>query len=223
MYDMPQSPYSEIFDDIYFSPEDGPAETRYVFLDGNNLPENFKDKDLFTIGETGFGTGLNFLMAWQAFEQQHAEGQKLHFISFEKYPLNKEDIKNAMGEFFPDEMMEAFLAAYPNEFLGVYEVDINEHIRLTLIFGDINDEIQKLEEKVDAWFLDGFAPSKNPDMWTETVFKNMARLSQDGTTIATFTAAGHVRRGLAEVGFEVEKTKGFGRKRDMTRGVYRGV
>jgi tRNA 5-methylaminomethyl-2-thiouridine biosynthesis bifunctional protein len=222
MYDMPQSPYSEIFDDIYFSPEDGPAETRYVFLDGNNLPENFKDKNIFTIGETGFGTGLNFLMAWQAFGKQREDGQKLHFISFEKYPLNKEDIQNAMGEFFPNEMINAFLAAYPEEYSGVYEADIHDYIRLTLIFGDINDEIQKLEEKVDAWFLDGFAPAKNPDMWTETVFRNMARLSHEETTVATFTAAGHVRRGLARVGFDVEKTKGFGRKRDMTKGVYRG-
>ena len=126
MYDMPQSPYSEIFDDIYFSPEDGPAETRYVFLDGNNLPENFKGKDLFTIGETGFGTGLNFLMAWQGFEDVRTNGQKLHFISFEKYPLKKEDIKNAMGEFFSNEMMDAFLAVYPEEYLGVYTIDINE-------------------------------------------------------------------------------------------------
>ena len=222
MYDMPQSPYSEIFDDIYFSPEDGPAETRYVFLDGNNLPENFKDKNIFTIGETGFGTGLNFLMAWQAFGKQREDAQKLHFISFEKYPLNKEDIQNAMADFFPDAMMEAFLAAYPEKCSGFYDVGVADHVKLTLICGDINEEIQKLNVQVDAWFLDGFAPAKNPDMWTETVFRNMARLSHEGTTVATFTAAGHVRRGLAEAGFEVAKTKGFGRKRDMTKGVYRG-
>lgn len=220
---MPQSPYSEIFDDIYFSPKDGPAETRHVFLDANNLPERFKQHNQFVIGETGFGTGLNFFMAWQDFEFVRNENQKLVFISFEKYPLDKTQIQNAMDAYFPFKMMDDFLAVYPDKLSeGIYQLDVNEHIQLQLIFGDINEEIQNLDIEVDAWFLDGFAPSKNPEMWTDHVFEHMARVSKEGTSFATFTAAGKVRRGLAAVGFNVEKVKGFGHKRDMIRGQYHG-
>ena len=218
MIDVPRS---NIFDDIYFSVEDGPAETQHVFIDSNDLPARFSGKENFTICETGFGTGLNFLMAWKALNAS-AVKTKLRFISFEKYPLSRDDIQKALQPYFSEEQLFAYTDQYPLKCQGVHQLDIAENIELVLIFGDVNDEITKLEETVDAWFLDGFAPAKNPEMWTNTLFENMARLSVKGTTFATFTAAGIVRRGLAQNGFEVQKIKGFGRKRDMIKGEYLG-
>ena len=242
---MVHVPRSKIFDDIYFSVEDGPAETKYVFLDGNNLPARFAEKEVFTICETGFGTGLNFLIAWKALEESKLQ-TRLNFISFEKYPLNGEEIRSALSTFFysrhlcegrgPEKtgidsrlrgndetgLLDRFLSKYPEEETGIYCIEVTEKVKLTLIFGDMNEEIPMLNERVDAWFLDGFAPAKNPEMWTETLFENMARLSIKGSTFATFTAAGIVRRGLTENGFRVEKVKGVGCKRNMMKGVYDG-
>ena len=214
--------YSEEFDDVYFSVEDGLAETRHVFLDSNNLPEAWQGRDNFTICETGFGTGLNFLAVLQllATGSEVQNPKNLNFISFEKYPLEKEFIKENLAHWpeLEGELVK-LLAVYPFDLSGgVYELQVSDGIMLTLIFGDINDGIPKLEAKVDCWFLDGFKPSSNPDMWSETVFSNMARLSNDGTSFATFTAAGFVRRGLEAQGFEVKKVSGFGRKREMIVG-----
>lgn len=223
MFFMSDVPRSKIFDDIYFSAEDGPAETQYVFLEGNNLPARFLDKEDFVICETGFGTGLNFLMAWDAFTKSGSEGT-LHFISFEKYPLNKSEIDAALSEYFPSDVLNRFLVGYAQICEGVFQAQYDERkIKLTIFFGDMNEYIEEIEYKVDAWFLDGFAPAKNPDMWSDTLFKNMARFSHADTTFSTFTAAGMVRRGLETAGFEVEKTKGFGRKRDMIKGRYIGT
>ncbi len=209
-----------MFDDIYFSAEDGRAETKHVFLDHNNLPQRFLETERFTICETGFGTGLNFLMAWEAFQRSNATGT-LHFISFEKYPLNKRDIDAALSPYFSQDILNRFLVGYAQTCEGFYETHYDERrIKLTIYFGDMNEQIQDVEERVDAWFLDGFAPAKNPDMWSETLFEHMASLSGEGTTCSTFTAAGIVKRGLIQAGFDVEKVRGFGRKRDMLRGLY---
>ena len=117
-----------------------------------------------------------------------------------------------------------FLEQYPQDCTGLKEFDYEDgRIRLSIYFGDMNDAICDIKEEVNAWFLDGFAPAKNPDMWSNTLFENMARLSVEGTTFATFTAAGIVRRGLEASGFHVEKVKGFGRKRDMIKGHYIGT
>lgn len=217
---MKGAPRSEIFNDVYFSAEDGLAETRHVFLQANDLPARWEDGRDFTICETGFGTGLNFLAAWQLFEETLKPGQKLHFISFEKYPLSKAQIADALKAWrleFPT-LLEVFLQAYPADLRGTQVVDLG-NVKLTIIFGDVNEEMPKLEAEVDCWFLDGFKPSSNPDMWSEIVFSNMARLSKTGATFATFTAAGFVKRGLQATGFNVEKVRGFGRKREMLRGV----
>ncbi len=206
------------FDDIYFSAEDGVAETEYVFMRGNNLPAAWENKPYFTICETGFGTGLNFLVAWELFEQTAAKkNQQLHFISFEKYPLTPETINKALSPWAQrfGAKLDALCEHYPLRVSGWHRLDITPNITLTLVFDDINNAITGLDTPVDAWFLDGFAPSKNPEMWQDTLFNAMKRCALQDTTAATFTAAGFVKRALAEHGFSVEKQEGFGRKREM--------
>lgn len=190
-----------------------------MFLDGNNLPANWQRRN-FTIGETGFGTGLNFLCAWRLWNETNP-GRRLHFISVEKFPLSRDEIAAALEPWrgqFPGELA-ALLDKYPLDYSGTHRIEMDENCTLTISFGDANDELPKWNERVDCWFLDGFKPKKNPDMWTETVFLNMARLSKPGTTLATFTAAGFVRRGLAEAGFDVQRIKGYGTKWHMVTGV----
>jgi tRNA 5-methylaminomethyl-2-thiouridine biosynthesis bifunctional protein len=218
------SPRSAQFDDIYFAVEDGWAESQHVFIYGNNLPAAWENKTHFVIAETGFGTGLNFLAAWKRFEETAAPHQKLHFISFEKYPLAKEDIHRYLSA-WKDQMgmyLDRLLELYPLRVSGWHPISLSSRVTLTLIFDDVLRAMPELNSPVDCWFLDGHDPAKNPDMWSETVFQAMAKNSHTGTSFATFTAAGFVRRGLAACGFDVKKTKGFGRKRDMTVGVFTG-
>lgn len=219
---MTDVPRSKQFDDVYFSVSDGLLETRHVFLSGNNLPEAWSGKDQFTICETGFGTGLNFLAVLQLLRGAKSAPTNLHFISFEKYPLTRDYIANALSHWGElSEPLDLMLSCYPSELrTGVYDIALKDGVKLTLIFGDVNEEIPKLDETVDCWFLDGFKPSSNPAMWSEIVFSNMARLSRGGASFATFTAAGFVRRGLQAQGFEVQKVRGFGRKREMCIGVF---
>lgn len=218
---------SEIYDDVYFSIEDGLAETRHVFLDSNNLPEAWNECGAFTICETGFGTGLNFFAVWDLFEATATPDAHLHFISFEKHPLSAEQIRGALAQWADefDSKVDALLALYPDGQTGVHEVTLTPRIKVTLIFDDVNAAMPRLnlDAPIDCWFLDGFRPASNPEMWSETVFSNMARLSRGGTTYATFTAAGAVRRGLLAQGFSVEKVKGYGRKREMICGAYEGA
>jgi tRNA 5-methylaminomethyl-2-thiouridine biosynthesis bifunctional protein len=224
--DMPSisPPLSREFNDLYFSADNGLAESAFVFLQGNNLPQGWQDTARFVIGETGFGTGLNFLSAWKLFEETTEPSCSLDFISFEKYPLSAADIDHHLQPWsaaFGGRLQE-LLAQYPPILPGFHRLVLSEHVTLTLIFDDVNDAIPKLAASVDAWFLDGFKPATNPDMWRPTLFDNMARLSHTGTTLATYTAAGQVRRGLAEAGFTIEKVPGYGRKRHMTVGHYSG-
>ncbi|MCX8956658.1 bifunctional tRNA (5-methylaminomethyl-2-thiouridine)(34)-methyltransferase MnmD/FAD-dependent 5-carboxymethylaminomethyl-2-thiouridine(34) oxidoreductase MnmC [Erwinia psidii] len=226
------TPVSRIFDDVYFSNDDGLEETGYVFISGNGLPLRFTQhpRDLFIVAETGFGTGLNFLALWQTFEQfRHAQPgarlQRLHFISCEKYPLKESDLASAHANW---PQLARFSAAlreqWPAALRGCHRILLDGgRVTLDLWFGDINrliDDIDdSLHQQVDAWFLDGFSPAKNPEMWTPKLFSCMAKLSREGGTLATFTSAGFVRRGLQEAGFVVTKRKGFGIKREMLCGV----
>lgn len=218
-------PRSKQFDDVYFSEDNGLEETRYVFLKGNNLPENWMGKERFVIAETGFGTGLNFLAAWKLFKETARPEQKLNFISFEKFPLDGEEILASLQRWSEEfsGYLEPLVEMYPLLIPGFHKIVLDEQVSLILIFDDVNDAIPQVEGAVDAWFLDGFKPSTNPDMWSDVVFEHMARLSRDGTTFATFTAAGGVRRGLGTHGFEVKKVPGFGSKRDMSIGRYTGA
>ncbi|WP_368541732.1 bifunctional tRNA (5-methylaminomethyl-2-thiouridine)(34)-methyltransferase MnmD/FAD-dependent 5-carboxymethylaminomethyl-2-thiouridine(34) oxidoreductase MnmC [Enterobacter soli] len=225
------TPVSRDFDDVYFSNDNGLEETRYVFLDGNHLSARFPvhPRSLFVVGESGFGTGLNFLTLWQAFDAFRAAHpdatlQRLHFISFEKFPLTAHDLKQAhrhWPELAP--WAEQLQAQWPPAIGGCHRLLLDGgRVTLDLWLGDINELTDRLDDsmrqKVDAWFLDGFAPAKNPDMWSQHLFTAMARLARPGATLATFTSAGFVRRGLQEAGFTMQKTKGFGRKRDMLVG-----
>ncbi|WP_426494328.1 bifunctional tRNA (5-methylaminomethyl-2-thiouridine)(34)-methyltransferase MnmD/FAD-dependent 5-carboxymethylaminomethyl-2-thiouridine(34) oxidoreductase MnmC [Enterobacter ludwigii] len=225
------TPVSRDFDDVYFSNDNGLEETRYVFLDGNQLNARFPThpRSLFVVAESGFGTGLNFLTLWQMFDQFHAAHpdatlQRLHFISFEKFPLTAHDLRLA-HQHWPElaPWAEQLQAQWPPHLGGCHRLLLDGgRVTLDLWLGDINELTDKLDDsmnqKVDAWFLDGFAPAKNPDMWSQHLFNAMARLARPGATLATFTSAGFVRRGLQEAGFTMQKTKGFGRKRDMLVG-----
>ncbi|MEN4885851.1 bifunctional tRNA (5-methylaminomethyl-2-thiouridine)(34)-methyltransferase MnmD/FAD-dependent 5-carboxymethylaminomethyl-2-thiouridine(34) oxidoreductase MnmC [Enterobacter ludwigii] len=225
------TPVSRDFDDVYFSNDNGLEETRYVFLDGNQLNARFPThpRSLFVVAESGFGTGLNFLTLWQMFDQFHAAHpdatlQRLHFISFEKFPLTAHDLRLA-HQHWPElaPWAEQLQTQWPLHLGGCHRLLLDGgRVTLDLWLGDINDLTDKLDDsmnqKVDAWFLDGFAPAKNPDMWSQHLFNAMARLARPGATLATFTSAGFVRRGLQEAGFTMQKTKGFGRKRDMLVG-----
>ncbi len=214
-------PRSKIFNDVYFSAEDGLAETHHVFLIGNNLPQAWEETQSFTIGETGFGTGLNFLAAWKLFDEYARAGQALHFISVEKYPITAVEIGNALSH-WPQlqDYTGQLVNAYPDNPSGVFDHNFGK-IRLTVFFDDVIAGLARIEPPVDCWFLDGFRPASNPDMWSDEVFAQMTRLSRAGTTFATFTSAGFVRRGLSAAGFDVRKVRGFGRKREMSVGTFR--
>ncbi|SFU02874.1 tRNA 5-methylaminomethyl-2-thiouridine biosynthesis bifunctional protein [Kosakonia arachidis] len=230
------TPVSRDFDDVYFSNDNGLEETRYVFLGGNQLEQRFPDhpRPLFVVAESGFGTGLNFLTLWQAFAVFRATNpdatlERLHFISFEKFPLTREDLRKAHAH-WPElaSWAEQLQTQWPLPFSGCHRLLLDEgRVTLDLWFGDINQLTDMLDDslnqRVDAWFLDGFAPAKNPDMWTPNLFAAMARLARPGGTLATFTSAGFVRRGLQEAGFTMRKSKGFGRKREMLTGVMENV
>lgn len=229
-YNEQGTPVSNVFDDVYFSNESGLDETQFVFLHNNQLPERWQQlaKRCFHVIETGFGTGLNFLVCWQAFRefraaQPDAICQQLHFSTFEKFPLTLNDLQQALTA-WPNlqPLVAELLAQYPRPFAGCHRLQFDQGaVTLDLWLGDVRDNLPALPAQniADAWFLDGFAPSKNPEMWQDFLFEGMARLSAPGTTVATFTSAGIVRRGLQSAGFVVKKVKGFGRKREMAVGV----
>lgn len=214
-------PSSGIYDDIYFSKESGLLEARHVFLDGNNLSARWEAKKQdFHIIELGFGTGLNFLASWQLWSQKNT-GAKLHFTSIEKHPLSVNDLYQSM-ELWPELALYYKLFINKSNLLGerggVLHLDDNK-VELRVIYGDVNDMLPSVNISADAWFLDGFAPAKNPDMWNENIYSNMARLTNPGGTFATFTAVGNVRRGLQQHGFKVSKIPGFGKKRHILAGI----
>ncbi len=220
-------PASREFDDIYFSSSGGDAETRHVFLDGNQLPQRFSalaPVQAFTIVETGFGTGLNWLCT-QALHAENRHKGWLHYVSIEKHPLELADLKRA-HDCWPafTEFSQALQAQYPVLVPGFHRLVFPQwQSTLTLIFADVQDALRRLSAKADAWFLDGFAPSRNPAMWTPELYAQMARLSHTGSSFATFTSAGDVRRGLAAASFAVRKAPGFGKKREMLCGEFAGA
>lgn len=216
-------PHSKLFGDIYFSQESGVAETEHVFINANRLPDRFAQCSMnrpFIIGETGFGTGLNFLCARQLWLKAAPAEARLHFISCEKYPLSLPDLQKAHELFADDPDMLAgctqLQQLWPKPVSGFHRLSLDqERIQLTLLYGDAAEVLSQLDARIDCWFLDGFAPSKNPQMWHQTLFNQLGRLSYEGTTLATFTCAGLVKRGLVEAGFAIHKVPGFGRKREM--------
>ncbi|WP_028380619.1 bifunctional tRNA (5-methylaminomethyl-2-thiouridine)(34)-methyltransferase MnmD/FAD-dependent 5-carboxymethylaminomethyl-2-thiouridine(34) oxidoreductase MnmC [Legionella cherrii] len=228
-------PFSTQYDDVYHSSEGGMHQSRHVFIDGNDLIKRWRsfsnDKpQRFTIAETGFGTGLNFLVSWSLWEHYAPESCQLHFISCEKHPLSLSDLKRSLA-FWPqlEKQAQQLIASYPVLTPGYHHLSFCEgKVTLTLMLGEALEcyeqllicgesslERQLRTAFVDAWFLDGFAPSKNTSMWSDALIKTIAMLSNEHTTLATYTAAGSVKTNLIENGFVVEKRKGFGRKRHM--------
>ncbi|MGE8498712.1 MAG: bifunctional tRNA (5-methylaminomethyl-2-thiouridine)(34)-methyltransferase MnmD/FAD-dependent 5-carboxymethylaminomethyl-2-thiouridine(34) oxidoreductase MnmC [Pseudomonas sp.] len=226
-WDDQGQPLSRQYGDVYFSQQDGLEETRYVFLANNGLPERFAalaDGEHLVIGETGFGTGLNFLCAWQLFEQKAAPGARLHFVSVEKYPLHRDDLRRALALWpelapYADALIAQYIALHPGFQRLVFD---NGRVILTLLIGDALALLPQLDARVDAWFLDGFAPAKNPEMWADELFSELARLSAPGTTFGTFSSAGVVRRGLKGVGFSVKRVPGLGNKWEVIKGRFDG-
>src|SRR5690606_3675385 len=229
-------PVSEQFNDPYFSVDNGLEESRYVFLQHNGLPQRWQDwpwaqQPAFCIVETGFGTGLNFLLTWDSWLKRGHNDGWLHFTSVEKYPLTREQLQQALA-LWPglQALSERLQQQWPLPLRGAHHLHWpEERISLTLWFDDVANALPQLSGPVHAWYLDGFAPARNPDMWNDDLFAAMRRLSQrqpqqyDGSvsaTIATFTAAGLVRRGLLGAGFSVKRVPGYGRKREMLAGVF---
>ncbi len=215
-----QTPFSPGFNDIYFSRHDGLAESRHVFLQQNRLPRRWENMAEFTIVETGFGTGLNFLATWEAWRATATPDARLHYVSIEKHPLTVQDLDRAR-RLWPElhELGTQLLACYPPLFGGLHRIHFpRDRITLTLCFGDVDEVLPQLEVRADAWYLDGFDPAKNPQMWSEALFAQMARLTRPGGTFATFTSAGWIRRRLQAAGFVPRKVAGFGRKREMLCG-----
>jgi tRNA 5-methylaminomethyl-2-thiouridine biosynthesis bifunctional protein len=228
-------PYSKQFDDLYFSRENGLAETSHVFIHGNQLPERWQQLAnnhnhlYFSIGETGFGTGLNFIATWQAwnnFLDENGLSGHLFYYATELHPLEHSDMKKAAA-YWPEliHLYQPLLDRYPELLTGMHTIEL-ENLTLTLVLDECGNALDQLTASehpalttsattcMDAWFLDGFAPSRNSEMWREEIYPKLARLSKPGTTVATFTAAGDVRRGLESAGFKVSKTPGFGHKRE---------
>lgn len=214
-------PYSATFQDVYFSSDHGLLETEYVFLQGNDLSTRWQllNTETFSIGETGFGTGLNFLCASQLWLETAPNNASLHFISVEKFPLTLQDITTAL-QLWPElsKLSTPLLTQY-EALLNTGTISLyNNRVQLSLFMGDALQGLSGLPVKIDAWFLDGFAPAKNPDMWQVALFEAMAKHSRPNTSFATFTSAGIVRRGLLSAGFNVIKRTGFGKKREMLYG-----
>ncbi|MEL7211512.1 MAG: tRNA (5-methylaminomethyl-2-thiouridine)(34)-methyltransferase MnmD [Pseudomonadota bacterium] len=203
-------PVSTRFQDPYFSLDNGLEETRYVFLSGNDLPARFYEG--FHIAELGFGTGLNMLAALIAWRASGVPGP-LRFTSFEAFPMSADDMARSLGA-FPEAraIAEPFLEAWAEGRRKIVAEDLHAEI----IMGDARLELVNWEHSADAWFLDGFSPERNPEMWQTDLMSLVGAHTKPGGTAATYTAAGFVRRGLQGAGFEVTRIKGFGRKRHMT-------
>lgn len=210
-------PVSLRFDDPYYSLDNGLAETRHVFLAGNDLPARFQDG--FHIAELGFGTGLNLLAAAQAWRDAGCAGQ-LRFTSFEAYPLSPDDMIKAQAAFPVVSEIARDLAPYWTA--GAVQIDL-PWLKFELVEGDARETLPAWGGAADAWFLDGFSPAKNPELWNEALMAAVGQATASGGTAATYTAAGFVRRGLEDAGFTVTRVPGFGRKRHMTRAVKGGA
>lgn len=221
----PASPRSRRFDDVYFSRSGGLAEAQGVFLQGIGAPECWCDAPSFAICELGFGAGVNFLAAWRLWSETAAPGSRLHYAAVEGYPLDRQELAAVLAA-QPEigACAARLIEAWPVRHAGFHRLVLDDgRVSLTLMFGDAEEMLAGLEGRIDAWFLDGFTPEKNPGMWTAEVMRQAARLSAPDARISSYTVAGRVRRALAAAGFETEKQPGQGAKRERLTGRFRGT
>jgi tRNA U34 5-methylaminomethyl-2-thiouridine-forming methyltransferase MnmC len=211
-------PYSAEFSDSYYSKAGGRQETRHVFLNGNNLPERWQDKSEFTIAELGFGTGLNFLETLFQWRKSANQGCRLHYIAFELYPLSSVQMSRALTP-WPElsSLAKPLLSKWQNG-NEVQHFEFPDKTELTIYCADANIALPRMKAIADAWYLDGFAPARNPQLWSAELMKSVFEHSRPGGTFATYTAAGWVRRNLRAAGFVVERVPGFSGKREMMCG-----
>jgi tRNA 5-methylaminomethyl-2-thiouridine biosynthesis bifunctional protein len=213
-------PYSEAYGDVYHSADGGPEQARHVFLAGNGLPERWRGRESFTVVECGFGLGVNFLVTCAELLRDLSAPRRMHYVSVEKHPFPKRDLTEALAR-YPElsPLASELLTGWPLPLPGFHRLHLaHGRVTLTLLFGDAQSLLAQLDARVDAFYLDGFAPEKNPEMWSPAIMKQLARLAAPGATFATWTVAGGVRAALAGAGFSVEKHAGFGRKREMLAG-----
>lgn len=205
------TPVSTRFDDPYFSLDNGLAETEYVFLDGNDLPRRLRPG--FHIAELGFGTGLNLLAAWRAWLRS-GQSTPLRYTSFEAYPMSADEMQRSLSAWPELGELAAQLVAAWREAPALR----TDTLEMEVILGDARECLPGWTAQADAWFLDGFSPARNPELWAPELMAQVAAHTKPGGSFATYTAAGQVRAALADAGFTVERRKGFAHKRHMTHG-----
>ena len=218
-------PRSGRFGDVYFSAENGLEESRAVFLEGCGLPHAWRGRRRFTVGELGFGTGLNIVALLDLWRRTRPENATLHIFSVEAFPIARADIERALTR-WPEvaEIATLLTARLPPRTPGFHRVDLAEFAAtLDLAYLEAAEALTLWQGRADAWFLDGFAPAANPQMWRDEVLALIAQRSAPGARAATFTVAGEVRRGLAAQGFDIAKRPGFGRKRERLEAVLPGI
>lgn len=214
------TPFSERYGDVYHSAAGGPAQARHVFIAGNGLPGRWQGRTKFVILETGFGLGVNFLATWQAWRQDVQGCATLHFVSLEKHPLTAADLARqhaTLPEFA--ELSSVLLARWPVLTPGAHRIELeNGRLLLTLVLGDAVEWLPELDVQADAFYLDGFSPARNPELWSAEFCRLLARRAATGATLATWSVAGSVRRALQGVGFALARQTGFSGKRQMLTG-----
>ncbi|MDR2507314.1 MAG: tRNA (5-methylaminomethyl-2-thiouridine)(34)-methyltransferase MnmD [Candidatus Accumulibacter sp.] len=223
-FDENGTPFSGLYGDVYHSIAGGPEQAEQVFLTGNSLPERWRSKKHFVILETGFGLGLNFLVAWKAWRGDVRSSRELDYFSIEKHPLTTGELGRvhaAWQKFHP--LSEILLRQWPPATSGIHRLEPEAGLALHLCFGDAAALLPVMDIKADAFYLDGFSPSRNPELWTPEIFRSLARCAAPDATLATWSVAGHVRAALTAAGFAVEKHPGFGGKRHRLSGRYRAA
>jgi tRNA U34 5-methylaminomethyl-2-thiouridine-forming methyltransferase MnmC len=217
-------PFSTAFGDHFYCQTDGRLECGHVFLAGNSLPQRWQDAKVFTIGELGFGTGLNACETWRQWKQHRHPQARLHFVSFELLPMRGEEIDRALSRWPEiDAERQALVARWPSTPSGVVAVDLDHQTELSVVCGDALESLMASDLTFDAWFLDGLAPSRNNAMWSAELMQRVHDTTREGGSFATYAAAGFVRRNLIAAGFDVERRPGFAGKREMLCGVRRAA
>jgi tRNA U34 5-methylaminomethyl-2-thiouridine-forming methyltransferase MnmC len=213
-------PYSQAFGDHFYCRTDGRLECGHVFLGGNGLPQGWQGRASYAIGELGFGTGLNFCETWRQWKLSRQVAATLHFTSFELYPMRAAEIDRALSHWPEiDSERQALVVAWPDEPSATVELALDGQTRLSVVCGLALDGVRAVKKGFDAWYLDGFAPSRNGDMWSSELMRLVFEKTVPGGSFATYAAAGFVRRNLQAAGFSVERRPGFAGKREMLCGV----